>query len=125
MPFQEPVSSQLPDFMMTGPRIHPSRLQQKNTGNSESSRLNQSMYGPVMRADDASNIVHTRSISPTASVITTTTQAIQHGNHQESTGVFVKGQPLPLAFNILAGPMQKVAEMTITVSTILRGLDEG
>jgi hypothetical protein len=76
-------------------------------------------------ADDASSIAHTRSVSPTASVITTTTQPNQQGNNQESTGVFVKGQPLPLAFHVLAGPMQKVAEMTITVSTILRGLDEG
>lgn len=120
MPFEGLIDSQLPNFKMTGPRIHPSRLQQMNTGNSESSRLNQSMYGPVMRADDSSNIVHTRSISPTASVITTTTQAIQQENNQESTGVFVKGQPLPLAFHVLAGPMQKVAEMTIAVSTVPR-----
>jgi hypothetical protein len=118
MPFEGLVSSQLPSFKMTGPRIHPSRLQQMNTGNSESSRLNQSMYGPVMRADDASSIAHTPSISPTGSVITTTTQAINYGNSQGSSGVFVKGQPLPLAFHVLAGPMQKVAEMTIAVSTI-------
>ena len=125
MPFESLVDSQLPSFKMTGPRIHPSRLQQMNTGNSESYRRNQSIYGPPIRTDDPPSIAHTRSIFPTASVITTTTHAIQHGNHQESTGVFVKGQPLPLAFHVLAGPMQKVAEMTITVSTILRSLDEG
>jgi hypothetical protein len=53
-------------------------------------------------------------------VVTTTTQANQQGNKQGSSGVFVKGQPLPLALHVLAGPMQKVAEMTITVSTIAR-----
>jgi hypothetical protein len=116
MPFQEPVSSQLPDFMMTGPRIHPSRLQQMNTGNGETYGRIPPMYGSTVKADDASSIAHTRSVSPTVSVITTTTQANQQGNNQGSKGVFVKGQPLPLAFHALAGPMQKVAEMTITVS---------
>jgi hypothetical protein len=125
MPFEGLIDSQLPNFKMTGPRIHPSRLQQMNTGNSESYHRNQFIQGPTIRADDASSIAHTRSISPTASVITTTTQAIQHGNHQESTGVFVKGQPLPLAFHVLAGPMQKVAEMTIIVSTVPSILDPG
>jgi hypothetical protein len=120
MPFEGLIDSQLPNFSMTGPRIHPSRLQQMNTGNSELHPRNQLIHGPTIRADDASSIAHTRSISPMASVITTATQAIRHGNHQESTGVFVKSQPLPLAFHVLAGPMQKVAEMTITVSTIPR-----
>jgi hypothetical protein len=106
--------------MMTGPRIHPSRLQQMKTGTGESYGRNGSIYGPTIRADDASSVAHTRSISPTASVITTTTQANQPGNSQGSGGVFVRGQPLPLAFHVLAGPMQKVAEMTITVSTIPR-----
>jgi hypothetical protein len=96
-----------------------------NTGNGESYGQITSMYDLTVKADDASSIAHTRSISPTASVVTTATQANQHGKNQDSSGVFVRGQPLPLAFHVLAGPMQKVAEMTITVSTILRGLDEG
>ena len=57
-----------------------------------------------------------QSIPPTASVIITTTQANQHGNDQRSSDISVKGQPLPLAFHVLVGPMQKVAEMTVTVS---------
>ena len=64
-------------------------------------------------------------IPPTESVITITTQAIQHGNDQGSSGIFVRGQPLPLAFHVLAGLMQKVAEMTITVSIIPPVLDVG
>jgi hypothetical protein len=33
------------------------------------------------------------------------------------SGVFAKGQLLPLAFHVLPGPMKKLAEMTITVSS--------
>jgi hypothetical protein len=96
-----------------------------NNGSGASHGRETPTHGPTIKADDASSIAHTRSISPTASLVTTTTQANQHEKNQESSGVFVRGQPLPLAFHVLAGPMQKVAEMTITVSTILRGLDEG
>lgn len=34
-------------------------------------------------------------------------------------GIFTQGLPLPLAFHVLSGPMQKVAEMTITVSPMI------
>jgi hypothetical protein len=125
MPSEGPVNTQFPSFMMAGPRIHPSRLQQMNTGTDESYWRNQSMYGPTIRADDTASFAHARSISPTASVVTTTTQANQHEKVQGSSGVFVKDQPLPLAFHVLGGPMQKVAELTVTVSTIHHILDLG
>ena len=127
MPTKGPVFRQLPDFMMTGPRIHPSRLQQMTTGSGNGGSYGRiiPMYASTIRPDDASSVAHTPSISPTASVITTTTQPDQQGNHQGSKYVFVKGEPLPLALHILAGPMQKVAEMTITVSTVSSLPDPG
>jgi hypothetical protein len=125
MPSEGPIDTQLPSFMMAGPRIHPSRLQQMDTGTGESYGPNQSMYVPTIRVNDTASIALTRSISPTASVVTTTTQANQLVQTQGLSGVFVKGQPLPLAFHVLAGSMQKVAEMTITVSTMPRILDLG
>jgi hypothetical protein len=121
-PFEGLIDSQIPSFKMTGPRIHPSRLQQMKTGNSESYGRDAPTYRPTIKADDASGIAYTRSISPTASVVTTPTQPNQQGNIQGPCGVFVKGSPLPLASHVLAEPMQKVAEMTVTVSAILRVL---
>jgi len=105
MPFENPVKVQLPDFMMTGPRIHPSRLQQVNTGNGGSYGQNTPTYESSIKANDTLSTAHTRSLSPTASVITTTTQAHPNGQNQGSSGVFARCQPLPLAFHVLAGPM--------------------
>lgn len=103
---------------MAGPRIHPSRLQQMATGNGESYGRNHSWYGSMAKTDDGMSIAQTRSISPAASVVTTTAHTVQQIHNGRSVGIFVRGQALPLAFHVLAGPMQKVAEMTVTVRNL-------
>ena len=59
MPAEGPVHSQLPVFIMPGPQIHPSRLQQMSPGNGASFRPNPTMYGLPVSPDDASSIAHT------------------------------------------------------------------
>jgi hypothetical protein len=118
MPFEGSISNQVPDFNMTEPRIHPSRLQQTNTGNDNAYGRN-NYYASSVRNDDAISIAKSQSISPPGSIVTTRTQSAAQRLQQiapESIGIFTKGLPLPLAFHVLAGPMQKVAVMTITVS---------
>jgi hypothetical protein len=118
MPFEGSISNQEPDFTMTGPRIHPSRLQQMTTGNHNAYERN-NYYASSVRNDDAISNANAQSISPPDSIVTTRTHSgAQRSKHitPDSSGIFTKGLPIPLAFHVLAGPMQKVAEMTITVS---------
>lgn len=109
------VRQELPDFNMAGPRIHPSRLQQMSTGNGETHSRDYSMNGSAPRSDDAGTIGYTRTNSPAISVATAT-QVSRQITERTPSGVFVRGQLLPLVFHVLAGPLQKVAEMTIAVS---------
>jgi len=116
-PPEGPITQQeLPNFLMAGPRIHPSRLQHMTTGDTASHGRGRSAYVSPPTIEDAEGIAHSQSISPTSSLITTTTQSIQQQKDQGLSGVFVTDQPLPLAFRVMPGPLQKVAEMTVTVS---------
>lgn len=124
-PSENIVDNQVPDFMLSGPRIHPSRLRQMNTGTGESYSGRNSIYGPTAKSGVASSIAGTRPTSPATSVGSNATQGDQHGVTQPMIGVLVKGLPLPLSFHVLAGSMQKVAEITITVSTSDLNVNDG
>ena len=119
LPSDGPISNQMPSFAMPKRRMDFSEYREMDISLDESHDRIKAARSSSIRADDSISIADTRSISPPASILTNKSHDNKHSSqqiNQSPNGIFARGQPLPLAFHVMSGSMQKLAEMTITVS---------